>query len=110
MKTSCYQKIGGDGWFEFVSPPGAPDDYAEDFPFYRKMEAAGIPLYCDLDVSFGHRVSSVAFCLKQEGRWLTVLSDTQPFTAFPQPEVPADHLRLARAEDLRRLQRQKAGA
>lgn len=107
MTTESYRKIGLDGWFEFVHSPGAIDDYAEDFPFYRKMEAANIPLYCDLDVSFGHRVSSVAFCLKQQGKWVTVLSDTEPYVAFPQPAVPDDHLRLARADELRRIERNK---
>jgi hypothetical protein len=105
MKTSCYEQLGSDGWFEFVHTPDDMDNYAEDFPFYRKMQAAGIPLYCDLDVNFGHRASATAYLIRQQGKWLTVLADTEPFTAFPTPEAPKDHLRLARAEELIALRR-----
>lgn len=88
MKTAIYQQLGSDGWFEFVHPPDNFDDYAEDFPFYRKLEAAGVQLYCDLDVHFGHAFTSVVYLLKQQGKWCTVMADTEPFVAFPSVKHP----------------------
>lgn len=88
IKTSCFTAMGPDGWFEFVHPPDNFDDYAEDFPFYKKLAKAGFQLYCDLDVRFGHAVSAVAYLVKQQGQWVTVLADHEPFVAFPQPTHP----------------------
>lgn len=88
IKTECFRKIGTDGWFEFVHPPENFDDYAEDFPFYQKLAAAGYQLHCDLEVRFGHAVTSVAYPVRQHGKWMTVLADHEPFVAFPQPTHP----------------------
>lgn len=89
IKTECFRKIGPDGWFDFYHPPGNFDDYAEDFPFYRRLAEAGVQLYCDLDVQFGHALSStVAYIMKQDGIWVTVFADNGPFAAIPQPSHP----------------------
>lgn len=88
IRTECFRAIGEDGWFELVHPPTNFDDYAEDFNFYKKLAAAGVQLYCDLDVRFGHAVTSVAYLVKQQGQWVTVLADTEPFVAFPQVKDP----------------------
>ncbi len=88
IRTACFPRMGADGWFEFVHPPGNYDDYAEDLPFYRKLAAAGIQLYCDLDTRFGHAVTAVAYIVKQQGKWVTVLADHEPFVAFPQVRHP----------------------
>lgn len=88
IKTSCFAALGADGWFEFYHPPTNFDDYAEDYPFYRKLAASGVQLYCDLDVRFGHQISCVAYLVKQQGAWVTVLADQEPFCAFPQPSHP----------------------
>lgn len=88
IKTECFKAIGKDGWFEFVHPPDNFDDYSEDFPFYRKLADAGYQLHCDLEVRFGHAVTSVAYLIRQKGKWMTVLADHEPFCAFPQPEHP----------------------
>lgn len=101
IKTSCFQALGTDGWFEFTHPQDNWDDYSEDLPFYRKLAASGVPLYCDLDVRFGHAVMSVAYIVRQQGRWVTVLADHEPFVAFPQPRDPS---RLGQATPPQRLQ------
>ena len=88
IKTACFAAIGTDGWFEFVHPPDAPDDYAEDYPFYKRLASTGVQLYCDLDVRFGHQVSCTAYLVKQQGQWVTVLADSSPFVAIPQPQHP----------------------
>jgi len=95
ITTECFRKIGTDGWFEFVHTPGNYDDYSEDFPFYRKLEKVGVQLYCDLEVRFGHAVQSVAYIIRQGGKWVTVLADHDPFVAFPQLENP-DKSRIIR--------------
>lgn len=92
IKTSVLRQMGTDGWFEFKHPPDNFDDYAEDFPFYRKLADQGVQLYCDLDVRFGHEFTGVAFIVKQQGKWVTVLADAEPFVAMPQPAPPADKL------------------
>lgn len=88
IKTDCFRAMGTDGWFEFVHPPDNFDDYAEDFPFYKKLGQSGYQLYCDLEVRFGHAVTSVAYPVRQHGKWMTVLADHEPFCGFPQPEHP----------------------
>ena len=88
IRTSCFTKMGVDGWFEFVHPPNNYDDYAEDFPFYRRLAEIGVQLYCDLDTRFGHAVTAVAYIVKQGGKWVTVLADHEPFVAFPQVAHP----------------------
>lgn len=90
IKTAIFREMGADGWFEFVHPPDNFDDYAEDFPFYRKLADLGVQLYCDLDVRFGHEFTGVAYIIKQQGKWVTVLADSAPFVAFPQPAPPHD--------------------
>lgn len=97
VKMSVLSALGTDGWFEFVHPPTNWDDYAEDFPFYRKLGKAGFQLWCDLDVRFGHAVRSVAYLVKQHGKWMTALADSEPFVMIPQPVHPlgiADSLGL----------------
>lgn len=88
IKTACFERLGTDGWFEFTHPQGDFDNYAEDLPFYRRLSESGVQLYCDLDVRFGHALSSVVYILKQDGKWVTVLADSEPFVAFPQPKDP----------------------
>jgi len=88
IRTSCFRDMGTDGWFEFEHPPGNFDDYAEDLPFYRKLAAQGVQLYCDLGVSFGHILNCVAYIGRQGKQWVTILAESQPFVAFPQPEHP----------------------
>ncbi len=88
IRTSVFTAMGVDGWFEFVHPPDNFDDYSEDFPFYRKLAAQGVPLYCDLETRFGHAVMAVAYVVKQQGKWVTVLADHEPFVAFPQVAHP----------------------
>lgn len=88
IKTSCFTAMGKDGWFEFVHPPENFDDYSEDLPFYKKLGASGVQLYCDLDVRFGHAVTSVVYLVKQQGQWMTALADHEPFCMFPQPKHP----------------------
>ena len=80
--------MGTNGWFEFQHPPTNFDDYAEDFPFYKALAASGVQLYCDLDVRFGHQITSVAYIVRQQGQWVTVLADHEPFVAIPQPVHP----------------------
>ncbi len=92
IKTELFQKMGTDGWFEFVHPPDDFDNYAEDFPFYRKLRNLGVQLYCDLDVRFGHAVQCVAYVIKQQGKWVTVLADHEPFVAFPQVLPPKEKI------------------
>ena len=88
IKTACLRAMGTDGWFEFTHPPDDFDNYSEDLPFYRRLQASGVQLYCDLEVRFGHAVTSVAYILRQQGQWVTVLADKDPFVAFPQPIHP----------------------
>ncbi len=88
IRTECFKRMGVDGWFEFTHPPNNFDDYAEDFPFYRKLTEHGIQLYCDLETRFGHAVTAVAYIVKQGGKWVTVLADHEPFVAFPQVAHP----------------------
>lgn len=88
IKTSVLQRLGSDGWFEFVHPPDNYDDYSEDFPFYAKLQKAGVQLYCDLEVRFGHAVQCVAWVVRQDGKWMTALADHEPFVMFPQPVHP----------------------
>ncbi len=88
IRTECFRTMGEDGWFEFTHPANNFDDYAEDLPFYRKLASIGVQLYCDLDTRFGHAVMAVAYIVKQQGKWVTVLADHEPFVAFPQVAHP----------------------
>lgn len=88
IKTSCFAAMGVDGWFEFTHPPGDFQNYAEDYPFYQRLKTAGVQLWADLDVRFGHAVTAVAYIVKQQGQWVTVLADHEPFVGFPQPSHP----------------------
>jgi hypothetical protein len=108
IKTACFTAMGTDGWFEFVHPPDNFDDYAEDFPFYRKIRTAGIQLYCDLDVRFGHAIQSVAYIVKQNGKWMTALADHEPFVMFPQPAKPRDMIIEPTTDDYLRFTQKKA--
>ena len=98
IRTACLRQMGTDGWFEFVHPPDDFDNYSEDLPFYRKLQQSGVQLYCDLDVRFGHAVQSVAWIVRQRGRWVTALADHEPFVMFPQPVHPLglEHARRQR--------------
>lgn len=103
IKMSALLKMGDDGWFEFMHPPENFDDYAEDFPFYKRLAASGTQLYCDLDTRFGHAVTCVAYPVKQDGQWTTVLADVGPFVAFPQPVDPEKaNRRIVNPHDARR--------
>lgn len=95
IKVSVLRAMGDDGWFEFVHPPTNFDDYSEDLPFYKKLSAHGVQLYCDLDVRFGHAVTAVAYIVRNAGQWQTVLADHDPFVAFPQPVHPLSVPRAA---------------
>lgn len=88
IKTECFRKMATDGWFELVHPPGNFDDYAEDFDFYRKLQKLGVELYCDLEVRFGHMVTSVAYPIRVHGVWHTVLAKNEPIVSFPQMKDP----------------------
>lgn len=88
MKTSLFLKMGLDGWFEFQHPSNNFDDTSEDFQFYRKLERIGVQLYCDLDVSFGHAITSIAWVVQKQGQWLTVFSDSEPYMMALQPQHP----------------------
>jgi len=88
IKTEVLLRMGVDGWFEFHHPIDDFDNYSEDLPFYKKLERLGVQVYCDLEVRFGHAVTSVAYILRKQGQWMTVLADQVPFVAFPQPEHP----------------------
>lgn len=88
IKTDVFTRMGKDGWFEFTHPPDDFDNYSEDFPFYRKLEKAGVQLYCDLEVRFGHAIQCVAWIVRQDGKWVTALADHEPFVMFPQPMHP----------------------
>lgn len=88
IRTTCFRTMGENAWFEFLHPPHNPDDYAEDFPFYKKLQAAGIRLFCDLETRFGHAVTSVVYPIRQNGKWMSVLADHEPFCAIPQIPDP----------------------
>jgi len=88
IKTAVFLTIGLDGWFEFAHPSNDFDAYAEDIPFYRRLQAAGVQLYCDLDCRFGHAVTVVAYIVYRDGQWMTVLADQTPFVLLPQPQHP----------------------
>lgn len=88
IKVQTLLRMGVDGWFEFKHPVNDFDNYAEDINFYKKLEMLGVQLYCDLDVRFGHAITAVAYILRQQGQWMTVLADQAPFVAFPQPQHP----------------------
>lgn len=105
IKTKCLTDLGADGWFEFVHPPDNFDDYAEDFPFYKKLGASGVQLYCDLDVRFGHAVTSVVYPTKQEGKWYTTFADNGPFAMIPQPVDPEARTRIHLTDQMPRKQR-----
>jgi hypothetical protein len=88
IKTAVLERMGIDGWFHFQHPSDDFDSYAEDIPFYKKLERVGVQLYCDLEVRFGHAVTTVAYIMRQQGHWVTVLADSAPFVAFAQPQHP----------------------
>jgi hypothetical protein len=100
IKTSALKAMGTDGWFEFTHPAWNADDYAEDFPFYRKLAAAGFQLCCDVDVRFGHAVTSTVYIVKQDGQWMTILADAEPFVGFPQPVDPELKSRILLADKM----------
>lgn len=110
IKVSVLEALGTDGWFEFVHPPDNFDDYAEDFPFYRKLGSMGVQLYCDLDVRFGHEFTGVAYIVKEQGKWVTVLADSSPFVAFPQPAPPPNHIIAPTSDELDRISARLARA
>ena len=110
ITTAALREMGPDGWFEFVHPPDNFDDYAEDFPFYRKLADQGVQLYCDLSVRFGHEFTGVAYIVKQQGKWVTVLADSEPFVAFPQPVPPADKLVFPSPAEMDIISKRKAHA
>lgn len=78
----------GDPWFAFERSHYNGDDYAEDFPFYRRVAEAGFTVYCDLDVRFGHRITAYVWPVKQNGVWMTAMADDAPFAFAPQPQSP----------------------
>jgi hypothetical protein len=82
LRTSVLEWIT-DPYFVMTQAAAAPDAYAEDFPFYRRLAAAGVQLYLDLDTPFGHTVSSVVWPVCEQGTWMTVLSEDAPFAALP---------------------------
>ncbi len=88
IRTEVLLKMGLDGWFEFKHPVDNADNYNEDLGFYKKLQDLGIQLYCDTNVRFGHAVTLVAYIVRQQGQWVTVLADKEPVVAFPQPVHP----------------------
>jgi hypothetical protein len=110
IKTECFKKMGGDGWFEFFHPDDNPDDYSEDFPFYRKLAKAGYQLYCDLDIPFGHATTTTAYIIKQEGKWFTLFADSEPFNMIPQLKHPMGFEKPTDVEAFKRdLDQRRAG-
>lgn len=88
-----------DPWFTFVTTVEHPDDYCEDFPFYQSVRDAGFKVHCDLDVNFGHTVTSIVWPVRNpDGQWLTVLAEDQPFIAMPQPVSPLAVVPVKRPE------------
>ncbi len=88
IRTEILLKMGLDGWFEFKHPVDNADDYNEDLSFYKRLQNMGVQLYCDLNVRFGHAITLVAYIVRQQGQWMTVLADKEPVVAFPQPVHP----------------------
>ena len=98
IKVSVLKRMSDNAWFEFTHPPDNCDDYNEDLNFYVKLQKLGIQLYCDLEVRFGHAVTSVAYLIRQHGQWVVALADHEPFVMFPCAKHPLgiDHVRQSR--------------
>lgn len=80
----------GDPWFQFERSIGNYDDYAEDFPFYRKLRETGTQLHCDLNVRLGHAFTSYLWPTRdKDGNWQTTMADDQPFATFPSAQDPS---------------------
>jgi hypothetical protein len=112
IRLEVLKRMGADGWFEFYHPPNNFDDYAEDFPFYKRLAELGYQLYCDLDVRFGHEYTCVVYPVKQQGKWYTALADDKPICLMPQMAPPqnklvfpsdADRHEIARERERRRV-------
>ena len=88
IRTELLLKMGLDGWFEFKHPVDNADDYNEDLSFYKRLQNMGVQLWCDLDVRFGHAITLVAYIVRKDGQWMTVLADKDPVVGFPQPVHP----------------------
>jgi len=59
-------------WFTLGQPEdGPPDGFAEDLSFCRRVRAAGIEIYCDLDDPLGHRLQAVVTPVWRGDHWVT---------------------------------------
>jgi hypothetical protein len=69
-----------------------PDMFWEDIIFYRKMRAAGVKIWGDPSVRFGHYQSSVVWPNQQpDGSWSTVLAHGfEGFLELPWAKVPEE--------------------
>ena len=66
-------EVLGSPWWTLGQMPGRPDEWCDDMDFCRKLTAAGIPLYGDPAVPFGHITNCEVWPYKN-GQWNRVLA------------------------------------
>lgn len=88
VRRSVLDQIG-EPWFSFERSRTNYDDYAEDFPFYRRLREVGTQLYADLNVRIGHQCSVFLWPARdQAGNWVTVMADDAPICSMPSADDP----------------------
>ena len=92
----------GDPWFTFERLPGNNDDYAEDFPFYRRIAEMGVTFHVAFNVRFGHEFRCGLWPTKnKDGNWETVMADDAPFLGMPAAAPAPGQIIIPRPERIR---------
>lgn len=68
IKTEVFKKIE-EPWIRLGELE--KDHWCDDIGFFRRVRAAGIKLYCDLDIKVGHMAQVTVWPSYVDGKWMT---------------------------------------
>lgn len=88
LATDVFRRIEPP-WWTLGQFEGRADEWCDDLDFCRKLAAAGIPLYGDPMVRFGHSTKLEVWPAQdpETGQWMTVLArGTEPVFGMPVEE------------------------
>lgn len=69
-----------------------PENWCDDFYFFRKARAAGFKIYCDLTVKVGHLGYHVVTPHYEDGRWFTTYNSFGTgLVSIPAPEFESNY-------------------
>lgn len=90
MKCKVFSKLE-EPWFRFGEVD--KDGLGEDLGFFRRADAIGLELHCDLNVLVGHMASMIVWPEKVNSKWMTVYDTSGEDKVYiQQPTTENSHV------------------